>query len=632
MSSDAASTVAATVPPVEAPIAQPSEQSSASLAIASDSSSNGNAPFSNLSLYVGELDASVTEAMLYELFKIVGSVASIRVCRDAITRRSLGYAYVNFHNHNDCVTALQTLNYTEIKGRPCRIMWSQRDPSQRKSGSGNIFIKNLDPSIDNKALHDTFAAFGTVLSCKVALGPQGNSLGYGFVHYETREAAEQAIANVNGMLLNDIKVFVGHHVGRAERVELAKGQRAQFTNVYVKNLDAEVDDAALNELFSSYGVITSAIIQREEDGKSRGFGFVNFEDHEAARKAVEELHETDFRGQKLFVSRAQKKIERNEELRSQYEQAKQEKLSKYQGVNLYIKNFDEDIDDDKLRQEFAPYGVITSAKVMHNEKGESRGFGFVCFTAPEEANKAITEMNGRILGSKPLYVALAQRRDQRRQQIEATKRQWQTATAPMNAPVYGAPMYYPPGYAPPRGAYPTPRPVRWQGAQPPVPGQYPMPGQYPVPQYPVPANARPARPRNPRQTGGRGGYATRGGRGAGYRANPRTAQQAPSQPQEAPLADAPTSDSEQVAAPDVAKITAAVLAADSEDDKKQILGEALYPCIAAFDEEKAGKITGMLLEMDNSELLNLLEDTAALEEKVNEAVKVLNEVGPEDAE
>ncbi|KAJ2457348.1 Protein phosphatase PP2A regulatory subunit B [Coemansia sp. RSA 2424] len=633
MSSDAATT-AATVPPVEAPIAvaqTSSEQASASLpaGVTSDSSSNGNSPFSNMSLYVGELDASVTESMLYELFKIVGPVASIRVCRDAITRRSLGYAYVNFHSHNDCVEALQNLNYTEIKGRPCRIMWSQRDPAQRKSGSGNIFIKNLDPSIDNKALHDTFAAFGNVLSCKVATGEQGNSLGYGFVHYETREAADQAIANVNGMLLNDIKVFVGHHVARAERMERVKGQRSQFTNVYVKNLDAEVDDAALNELFAPYGVITSALVQRKEDGKSCGFGFVNFEDHEAARKAVEELHETDFRGQKLFVSRAQKKAERNEELRSQYEQAKQEKLSKYQGVNLYIKNFEEDIDDDKLRQEFAPYGVITSAKVMRDEKGASRGFGFVCFTAPEEASKAITEMNGRILGNKPLYVALAQRRDQRRQQIEATKRQWQT-TAPMGAPVYGAPMYYPPGYAPPRGGYPAPRPVRWQGAQPPVPGQYPMPGQYPVPQYPVPASARPARPRNPRQPS-RGGYATRGGRG-GYRANPRTAQQVPTQPQEASQADTPTSDSEQAAAPDVAKITAAVLAADNEDEKKQILGEALYPCIAAFDEEKAGKITGMLLEMDNSELLNLLEETEALEEKVNEAIKVLNEVGPEDAE
>ncbi|KAJ2889709.1 Protein phosphatase PP2A regulatory subunit B, partial [Coemansia aciculifera] len=262
MSSDTASTTAAaaTVPPVEVPVvAAQTSSEQASAALPAGVTPDTNAPFSNTSLYVGELDASVTEAMLYELFKIVGPVASIRVCRDAITRRSLGYAYVNFHSHSDCVEALQNLNYTEFKGRPCRIMWSQRDPAQRKSGSGNIFIKNLDPSIDNKALHDTFAAFGNVLSCKVALNEQGNSLGYGFVHYETREAADQAIANVNGMLLNDIKVFVGHHVARAERMERVKGQRSQFTNVYVKNLDPEVDDDALNELFAAYGVITSAL-------------------------------------------------------------------------------------------------------------------------------------------------------------------------------------------------------------------------------------------------------------------------------------------------------------------------------------------------------------------------------------
>merc|ERR1719240_258584 len=72
-------------------------------------------------------------------------------------------------------------------------------------------------------------------------------------------------------------------------------------------------------------------------------------------------------------------------------------------------------------------------------------------------------------------------------------------------------------------------------------------------------------------------------------------------------------------------LTASALASASNAEQKQMLGERLFPLIQQTHAEQAGKITGMLLEMDNSELLHLLEDVNALNAKTREAVKVLED-------
>jgi len=73
------------------------------------------------------------------------------------------------------------------------------------------------------------------------------------------------------------------------------------------------------------------------------------------------------------------------------------------------------------------------------------------------------------------------------------------------------------------------------------------------------------------------------------------------------------------------QLTAAMLASAPPETQKQLLGERLFPMIANLQPDLAGKITGMLLEMDNSELLLLLESPESLDAKVEEAVGVLKQ-------
>jgi polyadenylate-binding protein len=295
------------------------------------------------------------------------------------------------------------------------------------------------------------------------------------------------------------------------------------------------------------------------------------------------------------------------------------------------------------------------------ENGRSKGFGFVCFSAPEEATKAVTDMNGRIVGSKPLYVALAQRKDERKnhlasqymQRLSTTRLQSQQLgqmfANPANATgIYlpalqnAATRFYPaaPTFAAP--VRPTPR---WPGQT--TRAQVPA-NTYQNYQMLNPSQPRARLPYTPNQNAAIRANNANGQIRMNFNAvnanNIRMPHQnlingvMPSQQQpmiqrgvqnqklrpQAVVNTGPIINNIQsINVPGQEPLTTGMLAAAQPQEQKQMLGERLYPLIHSMHPEWAGKITGMLLEIDNAELLHMLDSRESLKAKVEEAVVVL---------
>lgn len=210
----------------------------------------------------------------------------------------------------------------------------------------------------------------------------------------------------------------------------------------------------------------------------------------------------------------------------------------------------------------------------------NQNFGFVCFSTPDEATKSVQEMNGKMIGTKPLYVALAQRKDVRRQALESqmaqrnTQRMQYTTNGMGPQSFMGQPMYgYPPmpGYPQP-GMMPMRAPMmgypgapgmmqqqrpRYQGMQ-----MQPMPVGYGMPptQMPYPPAVTPSYPARPRPPTAPAGALPRG--------------QMPVRP--------PQQGYPEAAEPAPSRLSAQALARAAPGDQKQMLGESLYPLIHEY--------------------------------------------------
>ncbi|KVH99937.1 Nucleotide-binding, alpha-beta plait [Cynara cardunculus var. scolymus] len=534
------------------------------------------------SLYVGDLHPQIDDLQLSNAFSEYKSLSSVRVCRDSSTARSLCYGYVNFLSSQDAIHAIESKNNTMLYGKMIRVTWSHRDPDVRRSGIGNVFVK---------------------------------------------ECANAAIEKLNGTNVGGKQIYVGKFMKKSDRV--LPSPDAKYTNLYIKNLDLDMTEDILEKSFAKFGKIVSLVIARDDSGVSRGFGFVNFENPEDARKAAEDMNGLNLGSMALYVARAQKKAEREQILRRQFEDIRKEQILKYQGSNVYVKNIDDDVTEDELQEHFSQCGTITSAKLMCDDKGVSKGFGFVCFSAPDEAIKAVNTFHGYMFHRKPLYVSIAQRKEERKAQLQIQYAQRMVGLVGPSTVIPGdyPPLYYTTpsgiisqvparpgvmyqpmgirpgwranGFAPPtRPVFqPSPIPFIPNGPRPHRKNRGRMNGQMQQPPY-MPHLQQPSQTSkdsfsNPQWAG----QAKHAPNGRGRDINKGIGSSSGASNSGGSVGEG-------------SEMLSSMLAAASQEIQKQILGECLYPLVNQH-------------KMDNSELLLLLESPESLAAKVEEAVQVL---------
>ncbi|XP_065856657.1 RNA-binding protein CP33, chloroplastic [Euphorbia lathyris] len=206
-------------------------------------------------LYVGNLPYSMTSSQLTEIFQEAGRVASVEVIYDRVTDRSRGFGFVTMASIEEAKEAIQMFNGSLIGGRTARVNFPEVPKGGEREVMGTrmqstykgfvdsphkLYAGNLGWTLTSQALRDAFADQPGLLSVKVIYERDtGRSRGFGFITFETAEAAEAALESMNGVEVE----------GRPLRLNLA-ADRAR--PVAYQRANAE-DNLESTELFSGIG-------------------------------------------------------------------------------------------------------------------------------------------------------------------------------------------------------------------------------------------------------------------------------------------------------------------------------------------------------------------------------------------
>ncbi|XXG93864.1 hypothetical protein Hte_000113 [Hypoxylon texense] len=177
-----------------------------------------------------------------------------------------------------------------------------------------IFVSNMSFDITEVHLRDAFSKYGEISAYKIGRDGRGLSRGFGFVTFDTAEAAERAVEEANQSFWHGRRINVAHRkdtAGRPQQQLQPRGGRGPSEPtrfLYIGNIPYETSDADLNKIFRELdNVVDVRVAVDRNTGWPRGFAHADFTDIESAQKAIEKLQSIQIGGRSLRVDFADSK-------------------------------------------------------------------------------------------------------------------------------------------------------------------------------------------------------------------------------------------------------------------------------------------------------------------------------------
>jgi len=305
-------------------------------------------------VYVANLDWSVDEAQLRRIFSDVDGLKDVRLVRDFL-KRSKGYAYIDFDSSAHVGEAVEKFNGQQVNKRVMRVARSL--PTKRLYEEKVLFVKNIGATASEDDIKSAFSAQGEVASVRI---PRDNSQegkahkGYAYVEFASDESVKAALACEKPMEIGGQVVVLSRSIpmkdhrhttaatrkdlpqrvnqrnivqGRIEREDPVKQSSKCPTTVHVNNLAFSVDEAQLTEHFQQCGPVLQVVVVRNELGRSRGFGFVEFQEESDAQTALM-FSDSLLGGREIVVSKSTRAISQKKKSKDEIEKGANKGLSK----------------------------------------------------------------------------------------------------------------------------------------------------------------------------------------------------------------------------------------------------------------------------------------------------------------